>query len=124
MFLLRKQRAQALRAAPPAPSPSTVDPAARGKLTPEPGSGTPPSTAVTAAGRNTCVLTLSGDIPSELWNRFGTKVIPKHKGHGELSSRVELRITLEREEASALAADLKQALTDLGVATALKLSVE
>jgi hypothetical protein len=101
-----------------------VETAAKAGLAPEPGGSTPPGIAVTAAGRKTCVLTLSGDIPSGLWNRFGTKVIPKLKGHGALSSRVEIRITLERSEASALAADLKQALTDLGVAGSLKLSIK
>lgn len=57
-------------------------------------------------------------------NADGTKVIPKLKDHGDLSSRVEFRITLERGEAATLAADLKQDLTDIGVSGVLKLTME
>ncbi len=65
-------------------------------------------------------LRLYGNIPSEAWNRFGTKALPKLRGNGELRLNVECSVTLSSEAARNLAKELKQILSDLGLENTVK----
>jgi Protein of unknown function (DUF499) len=113
VFLLRKATAQVLKKGAPlleTPSqpvlrerPLDVEPV------PIPGQIT---TAPEAAAR---ILRLVGTIPPESWNRFGTKVLPKLRAGSDLRIAIDLSVRVEGKNVSA-AAEIRQALDDLGLA--------
>jgi len=60
-------------------------------------------------------LRLAGTVPSELWNRLGTKVLPKLRSCDDLRIEVGFSVSAPAEALPALEAELKQALEDLGI---------
>jgi len=84
---------------------------------PEPPRGGPPE-------RATMTLRLSGTIPPELWNRFGTKVIPKLKSGGELKVNVDFSVSVDANLAPNLRSDLQQIAQELGVADRLDITTQ
>ncbi len=71
---------------------------------------------------STVTLHLVGTIPSEAWNRFGTKILPKLRGNGDLRLGVDCSISLDSDVAKNLAAELNQLLSDLGLESTVKIS--
>jgi hypothetical protein len=55
-------------------------------------------------------------VPSETWNRFGTRIIPKLRSGAELKVGVEFSVTISEASADSLATELQQILQDLGLA--------
>lgn len=125
VFLLTKQRARELQrgGAPPAGAqggkglPPTVEPG------PEPPTEVGP-TPVTATGPQVVTLRLSGTIPPEVWNRLGTKVIPKMRASGNPQVAVEFSLALDAKSAAALQSELAQILRELGLADELHIRTE
>jgi hypothetical protein len=114
VFLLRKAVAQALKGgAPPSPEPGpmTVPPPEPG---PEPGPEPQP-------GVQTRTLRLVGTVPPELWNRFGTKILPRLRSGADLKVGVEFSVTVNASGAANLMAELRQALQELGLADAVRI---
>ena len=128
VFLLRRERAEALKAGGAAPlQGSEMQP-----VTPEPGDWPPPLPAEpspTLAGGEepqgpvpgdlTAIIQVVGSVPPELWNRLGTTVLPKLRsgsrpGSG-LAITVDLSVTVDRSFAGSLIADLRRALEGLGL---------
>lgn len=114
VFLLRKAVAEALRAGAPVAGPQ-----------PEAGAG--PETEVEAgtggdsgaqpeAGTETRTLRLCGDVPPEVWNRLGTKILPKLRSGADLRIGVDFSVTVRADAAAHLMADLRQVLEELGLA--------
>lgn len=118
VFLLRKERAKALSAG------TTITPV--GGLTsgsvPSPGTGPEPSEPPTGPGPTptptsaTKTIRLTGTIPPELWNRLGTKIIPKLKSGSDLSVGINFCVTIDATSSGTLESDLRQILNDLGLA--------
>jgi hypothetical protein len=118
VFLLRKATAEALTvdksktpapptdAAPePSPTPSPHDPS--GGPTPQPMA-------------STRTLRLAGDVPPEVWNRLGTKILPKLRSGSDLRIGVEFSVNVPADSASGLIAELRQVLQELGLGDAVK----
>jgi hypothetical protein len=63
----------------------------------------------------TVTLNLRGTIPPEIWNRLGTKLIPKLRSGSELKVGVDFSLSLDAKSASSLEGDLRQALEALGL---------
>ena len=61
----------------------------------------------------TKTITLSGNIPAELWNRLGTRVLPKLRAGKDLKLGIDFSVTVETANATDLQVELKQILTDL-----------
>jgi hypothetical protein len=112
--LLKKSKAEDLQkkpvppppddTVPPQPPPDeTVPPPPDNKVLPAP----PPAKAR--------AIKLSGTIPAELWNRLGTRVLPKLKTGKDLKIGIEISVTVETANANDLQVELKQILTDLGL---------
>ena len=81
---------------------------------PTPGGPTPEPTA------STRTLRLSGSVPPEVWNRLGTKILPKLRSGTDLMIAVDFSVTLPAEGASGLANELRQVLQELGLAESVK----
>ncbi len=68
-----------------------------------------------ARGIQKRTLRLVGTIPPEVWNRLGTKIIPKLKAGEDLKIGVEFSITLNVDSFQSMTSDLSQVLEDLGL---------
>ncbi len=110
VFLLTKARSEALRAAA-APEPGPEPP---GDQESGPGTGRRPEPVFRPDAPPTR-LRVSGTVPPELWNRLGTKVIPKLRSGEGLTARVEFQAEIAAPKAASLETDLRQALTELGL---------
>jgi len=118
VFLLSKAKAKALTSRP-----------ANGKVredtqkqddTPQPEPEERPESKQETATA-TVTLNLRGSIPPEIWNRLGTKLIPKLRSGGELTAQVSFSVTVEGGAASSFEAELRQILEDLGWADKIRL---
>ena len=78
---------------------------------PSPGDSPPKPPAPTG---EKVTLRLTGAIPSEAWNRFGTKVLPKLRSGDNLTIGVEFSVSVDMGQAQSLQSELRQALADLG----------
>ena len=52
-------------------------------------------------------------MPAELWNRFGSKIIPKLRSAQQLQARVELTVEVEPSALASLETEIQQVLSDL-----------
>jgi len=64
-------------------------------------------------------LHLSGNIPSEIWNRLGTRIIPKLKSAGTVQVGVDFSVTVNSDDLPMLRAEICQILEDLGIADSM-----
>lgn len=121
VFLLRKPTAAALRTGsaatsiagtqpPPPPRPDLVVP-------PPSVPGLEPTVMV---GADTRVLRLVGSIPPEVWNRLGTKVLPKLRTGSDLKIGLDFSLVVKSDGAPNLVAELRQILQDLGLADSVR----
>ena len=120
VFLLTKARAKAVKAGvkpeagpitAPAPGPETGPGAEEGPgLGPEAGPGI-----------QTRTLRLVGTVPPEIWNRLGTKIIPKLKSGADLKIGVDFSVTLSAESARSIESDLRQIIEDLGLGNKIRI---
>ncbi|MEJ5239483.1 MAG: hypothetical protein WHT82_14075, partial [Limisphaera sp.] len=129
VFLLSKEKARALKskgvepAAAPAPEPvpppaSLAERAAsRGEARPvSAGSGPEPQVRT---------LRIVGTVPSELWNRLGTRLLPPLRAlHSDLKVRVELCLDVPAPDAASLETELQQMLADLKLEQSVKIQWE
>ena len=118
VFLLRKATAEALKSGVPATparrrararAHDTIDACAWPGTRPEP-----------APGAATRTLRLVGTVPPEVWNRLGTKILPKLRSGSELRIGLEFTVTVKAETAGGLAAELRQILQELGLGEAVR----
>ena len=112
VFLLTKAKAKALKGraggeVKPPPGP-TLGPEPGPTPGPEPGPQPRP-------GAQTKTLRLVGTIPHEIWNRLGTKIIPKLKSGSDLKIGVDFSVTINAESARSIESDLRQIIEDLGL---------
>lgn len=117
IFLIRKSMAKGLKA----PSPIQTPPAESAPVGPGPldGALVPEKEPQTLQSSQIRVV---GEVPSEAWNRLGTKLIPKLRSSGnDLSLKLDLSTTVEGN-AGALRDDLRQVIEDLGLTERLKVS--
>jgi hypothetical protein len=68
-----------------------------------------------APGAQTRTLRLVGTVPPEIWNRLGTKIIPKLKSGSDLKIGVDFSVTVSAESSKSVESDLRQILEDLGL---------
>ena len=108
VFLLTKAKAEALKTVPTTTTPPEPVP------DPEPASEPQPA-AGPALDESQVTLRLSGAVPPETWNRFGTRVLPKLRSGDDLSMKVECSVRVQAVVAGSMETDLQQILNDLGL---------
>ena len=58
---------------------------------------------------------LKGTVPPEVWNRLGTRILPKLRSGDDLSVGVEFSVSVDAGLAQGFQLELRQALADLGI---------
>jgi len=119
VFLLLKAKANSLKSVQepgvepePTPGPESTPVGGRGEPTPGPSPEPEPEPTPSAGTR---AFRISGDVPPEIWNRLGTKVLPKLRGGSDLKIGIEFSLTIDGQLAQSFETDLKQILEDLGL---------
>ena len=126
VFLLLKARAQALRTGVVLkPGDGVVagrEGEPRGGPVPEPflPPGHEPGSEPEQAGKMKTIR-ISGDVPPELWNRLGVKILPKLKSGSDLKIGVDFSLTVDDKTAQRLVAELRQVLEDLELTNRLRI---
>jgi hypothetical protein len=72
-------------------------------------------------GIQTRILRLVGTVPPEIWNRLGTKIIPKLKSGSDLKIGVDFTVTINVDSVRSIESDLRQILEDLGLKGKIKI---
>jgi hypothetical protein len=62
-----------------------------------------------------------GTVPPEVWNRLGTKVLPKLRSGSDLKVGVDFSVRLKADTAQNLIAELQQILQELGLAGTVRI---
>jgi hypothetical protein len=126
VFVLTKARAIALKAGLAShvlPEPTGTkagggDVGGGGASGPMPSDPTPPP----QSGPETRTLRIEGDVPPEVWNRLGTKLMPKlRSGGAELVVGVRFSVSVRSDLVASLTHDLHQVLTELGLRDKVKI---
>ena len=117
VFLISKAKAKALRSRPQL-QPTVEDvPKPEHKQSPsEPAPDSKPEPT-----SRTVTLNLRGSIPPEIWNRLGTKLIPKLRSGNEMTAQVSFSVTIDGKAAGSFEADVRQILEDLGLADKIRI---
>ena len=72
-------------------------------------------------GVQTCALPILGTVPPEVWNRLGTKILPKLRAGTDLTVGVDFSVTVNAAMAGTLASELRQILQDLGLSERVRI---
>lgn len=64
-------------------------------------------------------LQISGTLPPEIWNRLGTKVLPKLRSGNELEIRVVFKVKIANDRAGSFQGEIEQILFDLGLSDSM-----
>ena len=121
VFLLTRAAAERFRERdaplqPDTPPASRIDPSSR--------PATPPKPEVASASTDAepkTTLRLAGRVPSEVWNRLGTRILPKLRAGDGLSVGVEFSVRLDTRLARIVEANLHRILDDLDLAARVTL---
>ena len=115
VFLIRKDLAKALKTGVPAEPllGSSVKPGPEFIAAPP---SSPPPGPETVSGLTTKTLRLVGTVPPEVWNRLGTKILPKLRSGTDLRVGLDFSVGVKAEAAGSLMAELRQILDELGLA--------
>ncbi len=124
VFLLLKGQAKTLQGAPAAPD--AMPPAGPEGSRPTSaiggeGAGGVPAESIDEVAQRT--LRIVGDIPPEMWNRFGTKLISKLKVGSDIRIAVDMMVSVPTALAVDLQADLRQVLEDLAAVGRVKVEI-
>ncbi|MEW6368808.1 MAG: DUF499 domain-containing protein [Acidobacteriota bacterium] len=110
VFLLTKATARALKRAETPESAPVFPPPPVPEVRPGPPLELEPAASVT-----TRTFHISGKVPPELWNRLGTRILPKLRSGTDLQVGVDFSVSVTSDIAKAFEADLRQILDDLGL---------
>jgi hypothetical protein len=112
VFLLLKAKAMGFKAAQELTPGGGAEAVPTPEIVPTPGLGPEPEPAPSAT---TKTFRICGDVPPEIWNRLGTKILPKLRSGSDLKIGIEFSVTIDGQLERTFEADLKQILEDLGL---------
>lgn len=110
VYLLLKSKAIELKSSSemqPTPEPEPAP-------SPEPPLGPTPE-PLPEPGASTRSFRIRGDVPPEIWNRLGTRILPKLRSGSDLKIGIEFTVTVDKQVERSFEADLKQILEDLNL---------
>ena len=120
VFLLAKNKAEQLRA----PEANDKEKEPERKVKPQNGKGGAEVSATGQDGRTTATMQIRGTLPPELWNRLGTKLVPKLRAGKELTVGLNISVTIGSEAAAPFESDVNDILEDLGLGDRIRIDKE
>ena len=115
VFLLTKAKAEQLRAT--ADDAKLVQPGPDNAPNPDTKSGSEQiQVGLPIETGRKVTLRLRGTVPPEVWNRLGTRILPKLRSGDDLSVGVEFSVSVDAGLSQGFQLELQQALDDLGLA--------
>lgn len=119
VYLLLKAKAKALKTKPaevphPAAEAASVEPE---QVTLEPERPSP-----TVLGVKKTVH-ITGAVPPEIWNRLGTRLLPKLRSGSDLRLGLDLTVDLDAEQIQSFHAELRQVLQDMNLEDMLRIEI-
>jgi hypothetical protein len=115
VYLLTKAVATKLKSPEITPTPGPEPTPPQSPVPPEEPSG--PVEAPTP--NRPALISVTGNIPAEQWNRFGTRLIPKMRAAGTLTAVIRLEAEVDPARAAALSTERKQIIDELGLTAAV-----
>jgi hypothetical protein len=117
VYLLAKALAEKLKSPEATPVPASApEPAApETPTTPE-----SPHPDVGGAGAY-AIISVAGSIPPEMWNRLGTRLIPKMRAAGTVTATIRLEIEIDQIKATALSPELRQIIEETGLSATVRI---
>jgi hypothetical protein len=67
------------------------------------------------------VVSVSGEVPPEQWNRLGTRLLPKLRAAGNATALIRLQAEVDAARVAVLSAELKQVVDELGLSAGLRI---
>jgi hypothetical protein len=67
------------------------------------------------------LISVTGNIPSEQWNRLGTRLIPKMRAARTLTAAIRLETEVDPARTAALLAELQQIIDELGLSESVRI---
>jgi len=121
VFLLLKAKAKTLKVASESPPVVGPDPCPGPEPRPVDIPGLEPEPSPEAEpGAATKAFRIFGDLPPEIWNRLGTKILPKLRNGSDLKIGIEFSVTVDDTVSQSFESDVKQILQDLGLTERVK----
>ena len=118
VFLLTRTKAEQLRTT----QEGQTQPGTESTDTSEPDSGTETEqenllidTPALPVASQRATIRLKGTVPPEVWNRLGTRILPKLRSGDDLSVGVEFLVSVDAGLSQGFQLELEQALADLGL---------
>ncbi|HXW92955.1 MAG TPA: DUF499 domain-containing protein [Terriglobales bacterium] len=84
----------------------------------------PKTGAVVVASARERMITIRGEIPTEVWNRLGRTLIPKLKTGNELVMKLDVSVQVQSNAAQSFQQELMQILRDLNLEDTVRIEVE
>ena len=120
VFLLTRSKAEELKIEPEDFPRPPQEPEPR----PEPEAETEPEPGPDLSQKDQkTTLQLAGTVPPEVWNRLGTRLLPKLRSGDDLSVGIELSVSVDSQFAQSLGAELKQILDDLNLGDRVRVEI-
>ena len=120
VFLLTRSKAKELKIDPEDPPRPPQEP----EPSPEPETETEPKPDPDLSQKDQkTTLRLAGTVPPEVWNRLGTRLLPKLRSEDDLSVGIELSVSVDSQFAQSLGMELKQILNDLNLGDRVRVEI-
>ena len=119
VYLLTKAKAEELKTPPEDPGPPGPGPAPDPGPKPGPLPGPEPDPEPPPVAQKT-TLRLSGTVPPEVWNRLGTKILPKLRSGDDLQVSVDFSVSVNSQTVNYMQTELQQILDDLGLSNRVR----
>ena len=121
VYLVKKTRAEALRAPTPSVNTSTNEVETSVEVDGPPIVDDSTSNAHADAQPRARTLSLTGSIPPESWNKVGTRLVPKLRSGSHLNLGVTFSVEIGAGEAAYLLRELQQILADLNLTDKIRI---
>jgi hypothetical protein len=121
VFLLKKGMAEKLRRQAQSRSNAPPPPQEPKQGQPESGQAEIPTEPQSDSTPKQKTVRITGSLPPEVWNRVGTRLIPKLRSGANLQVNVEFSVLVPGDQATALVSELQQILGDLGLTEKLRI---
>jgi hypothetical protein len=116
VYLLTKAAAAKLKSPEVTPPTGREPTPSRSPVPPEEPSGPVES----PTSDSPALISVTGNIPPEQWNRLGTRLIPKMRAAGTLTAAISLEAEVDPTRAAALSTELQQIIDEIGLSSSMR----